>query len=72
MEQNDECSHPEKEAEVTRPPEKDEIKIYVGQEVEMSHPVKIFVVIRPMKADIRRMQAGQYSDSHSNHIYSAR
>ena len=36
------------------------------------HPVKIFVVIRPMKADIRRMQAGQYSDSHSNHIYSAR
>ena len=38
----------------------------------MSHPVKKFVVIRPMKADIRRMQAGQYSDSHSNHIYSAR
>ena len=39
---------------------------------EMSHPVKKFVVIRPMKADIRRMQAGQYSDSRSNHIYSAR
>ena len=45
---------------------------HVGILLRAGHPVEKFVVVRPMKADIRRMQAGQYSDSHSNHIYSAR